>query len=126
MATAVDIGNPVDIHPVNKAEVARRLAIIALDRVYGMKQICEAPACTSVVNDGKSVTLTFSGPVKAVGGVATGFIIGDRTGKWVSGCSKMIDDRIRLQSAMTGRTIPEAISTARTICPYCLLQPINN
>lgn len=93
MATAIDIGNPVDIHPVNKAEVARRLAIIALDRVYGMKQICEAPACTSVVNDGKSVTLTFSGPVKAVGGVATGFIIGDRTGRWVSGCSKMIDDR---------------------------------
>lgn len=93
MATAVDIGNPVDIHPVNKAEVARRLAIIALDRVYGMKQICEAPACTSVVNDGKSVTLTFSGPVKAVGGVATGFIIGDRTGRWVSGCSKMIDDK---------------------------------
>lgn len=93
MATAVDIGNPVDIHPVNKAEVARRLAIIALDRLYGMKQICEAPACTSVVNDGKSVTLTFSGPVKAVGGVATGFIIGDRTGRWVSGCSKMIDDK---------------------------------
>ena len=93
MATAVDIGNPVDIHPVNKAEVARRLAIIALDRVYGMKQICEAPACTSVVNDGKSVTLTFSSPVKAAGGVATGFIIGDRTGRWVSGCSKMIDDK---------------------------------
>ena len=101
MATAVDIGNPVDIHPVNKAEVARRLAIIALDRVYGMKQICEAPACTSVVNDGKSVTLAFSGPVKAVGGVATGFIIGDRTGKWVSGCSKMIDDRtIRISSPL--------------------------
>lgn len=101
MATAVDIGNPVDIHPVNKAEVARRLAIIALDRVYGMKQICEAPACTSVVNDGKSVTLTFSGPVKAVGGVATGFIIGDRTGRWVSGCPKMIDDRtIRISSPL--------------------------
>lgn len=101
MATAIDIGNPVDIHPVNKAEVARRLAIIALDRVYGMKQICEAPACTSVVNDGKSVTLTFSSPVKAVGGVATGFIIGDRTGRWVSGCSKMIDDRtIRISSPL--------------------------
>lgn len=101
MATAIDIGNPVDIHPVNKAEVARRLAIIALDRVYGMKQICEAPACMSVVNDGKCVTLTFSGPVKTVGGVATGFIIGDRTGRWVSGCSKMIDDRtIRISSPL--------------------------
>lgn len=101
MATAIDIGNPVDIHPVNKAEVARRLAIIALDKVYGMKQICEAPACTSVVNDGKSVTLTFSGPVKAVGGVATGFIIGDRSGRWVSSCSKIIDDRtIRISSPL--------------------------
>lgn len=101
MATAIDIGNPVDIHPVNKAEVARRLAIIALDRVYGMKQICEAPACTSVVNDGKSVTLTFSGPVKAVGGVATGFIIGDGQGKWVSAGARMIDDRtIRISSPL--------------------------
>lgn len=101
MATAVDIGNPVDIHPVNKAEVARRLAIIALDRVYGMKQICEAPACTSVVNDGKSITLTFSGPVKAVGGVATGFIIGDRKGKWASAGARMIDDRtIRISSPL--------------------------
>lgn len=101
MATAVDIGNPVDIHPVNKAEVARRLAIIALDRVYGMKQICEAPACTSVVNDGKSVTLTFSGPVKAAGGVATGFIIGDRKGKWESAGARMIDDRtIRISSPL--------------------------
>lgn len=101
MATAIDIGNPVDIHPVNKAEVARRLAIIALVRLYGMKQICEAPACTSVVNDGKSVTLTFSGPVKAVGGVATGFIIGDRKGKWVSAGARMIDDRtIRISSPL--------------------------
>lgn len=101
MATAIDIGNPVDIHPVNKAEVARRLAIIALDKVYGMKQICEAPAYTSVINDGKSVTLTFSGPVKAVGRVVTGFIIGDRSGRWVSGCSKMIDDRtIRISSPL--------------------------
>lgn len=101
MATAVDIGNPVDIHPVNKAEVARRLAIIALDRVYGMKQICEAPVCTSVVHDGKSITLTFSGPVKAVGGVATGFIIGDRRGKWVSAGARMIDDStIRISSPL--------------------------
>lgn len=104
MATAVDIGNPVDIHPTNKAEVARRLAIIALDRNYGMKQTCQAPVCASVDNDGKSITLTFSDPVKAVGGVATGFIIGDGNGRWTSACARIIDDRtIRLSSPLIAK-----------------------
>jgi len=35
LATAIDIGEADDIHPRNKQEVGRRLALIALRRVYG-------------------------------------------------------------------------------------------
>ncbi|MEE4116707.1 MAG: sialate O-acetylesterase [Marinilabiliaceae bacterium] len=35
MAVITDIGNPDDIHPVNKQEVGRRLALIALAKTYG-------------------------------------------------------------------------------------------
>lgn len=36
LATAVDVGEADDIHPRNKQEVGRRLALIALRRVYGI------------------------------------------------------------------------------------------
>lgn len=35
LATAIDVGQADDIHPTNKQEVGRRLALIALRRVYG-------------------------------------------------------------------------------------------
>jgi len=35
MAVTVDIGNAGDIHPLSKAEVGRRLALIALAKTYG-------------------------------------------------------------------------------------------
>jgi sialate O-acetylesterase len=34
MAVTVDIGNPDDIHPLTKAEVGRRLALVALAKTY--------------------------------------------------------------------------------------------
>jgi sialate O-acetylesterase len=37
LAVALDIGDAKDIHPKNKAEVGRRLALCALARTYGLK-----------------------------------------------------------------------------------------
>ncbi len=39
MVTTIDIGDPVDIHPQNKTEVARRLFLAAQDLVYGEPNI---------------------------------------------------------------------------------------
>lgn len=39
MATAVDIGNPDDIHPKNKQEVGKRLALVAEKIAYGNDEI---------------------------------------------------------------------------------------
>lgn len=43
MATTLDIGNPVFIHPVDKATVGKRLAWWALGQTYGMNSIDYAP-----------------------------------------------------------------------------------
>lgn len=42
-AVAIDIGDPDDIHPTNKQEVGRRLALIALPKFYGGKQEFSGP-----------------------------------------------------------------------------------
>ena len=44
MVVTTDIGNAKDIHPKNKQDVAKRLASIALNDVYGKKQVCSGPS----------------------------------------------------------------------------------
>lgn len=59
MAVNIDIGMANDIHPKNKQEVGRRLALLALNRTYGREEACAAPDFSQMrVADGKA-TLTF-------------------------------------------------------------------
>ena len=102
MATAIDLGNPVDIHPTNKEEVARRLTMLALDKTYRRPQNCEAPVCTGVRTADGYVELTFNGEIKAEGGVVTGFIIKGNDGKWAYANARQTSGRtIRLSSPLT-------------------------
>lgn len=102
MATAIDLGNPVDIHPTNKEEVARRLTMLALDKTYRRPQNCEAPVCTGVRTADGYVELTFNGEIEAAGGVVTGFIIKGNDGKWAYANARQTSGRtIRLSSPLT-------------------------
>lgn len=101
MATAIDLGNPVDIHPTNKGEVARRLTMLALDKTYGLPQQCEAPRCIDVRTGNGYVDLTFDLDIKATGGVPTGFIIKGDDGAWAYANARLTSDRtIRLSSPL--------------------------
>lgn len=60
MMVNIDIGMANDIHPKNKQEVGRRLALLALNRTYGKEEPCSAPEYMRMhVIDGKAL-LSFS------------------------------------------------------------------
>ncbi|MBI1390101.1 MAG: sialate O-acetylesterase [bacterium] len=59
MAVIIDIGDPYDIHPRNKQEVGRRLALNALAQDYGYDLEYSGPMYKSMSKDGSSIVLSF-------------------------------------------------------------------
>lgn len=60
MAVALDLGNPDDIHPLNKQDVGHRLALEARRVVYEDKTVISSgPTYKSMKIDGNKVRLTF-------------------------------------------------------------------
>ena len=60
MAVITDIGDLKDIHPTNKQEVGRRLALWALAKDYGQKDtVCSGPTFKAMTIDGEKIRVTF-------------------------------------------------------------------
>ncbi|MBI1853565.1 MAG: hypothetical protein HYR85_24780 [Planctomycetes bacterium] len=60
MAVTLDIGNPTNIHPSNKQEVGRRLALPALANTYGRKGlVTSGPTYKSMSVEGSAIRLRF-------------------------------------------------------------------
>jgi sialate O-acetylesterase len=87
IAATIDIGDGRDIHPRNKQEVGRRLALWALARTYGNDQlVCSGPIFRKMtVTDGR-VRIEFDhtggGLVLRDGSQPTGFEIAGEDGKY--------------------------------------------
>jgi sialate O-acetylesterase len=60
MATAFDIGEAKDLHPKNKQEVGRRLALVALAKVYKQKVVYSGPVFKKMHIDGNKIALSFN------------------------------------------------------------------
>ncbi len=60
MAVIHDIGNPGNIHPTNKQEVGRRLALHALKMAYGQQVVSQGPRYQSMQKEGSRIVLSFS------------------------------------------------------------------
>jgi len=58
-AVAIDIGDANDIHPTNKQEVGRRLALIARAKVYGGSVDFAGPTFKSAERDGAAMRVSF-------------------------------------------------------------------
>jgi sialate O-acetylesterase len=86
-AVAIDIGEAADIHPRNKREVGRRLALNALAKTYGINVVYSGPVFDSVTTQSGKMRVKFK---HAVGlragddGALVGFSIAgeDRKFKW--------------------------------------------
>lgn len=85
MACAIDIGAAGDIHPRNKQEVGRRLALVALKDTYGKNVICCGPTPRSVVFENGVGRITFAnaaGLKTRDGGPVKGFAVAGKDKKW--------------------------------------------
>jgi len=89
MATAIDVGEAGDIHPKNKREVGRRLALIALHKVYGMPIEYAGPIYEGMKVEGSAVRLNFihaEGLMTSNNQAVTGFAIAgeDKVFHWAT------------------------------------------
>ena len=76
LVVTADIGDPTDLHPTNKREVGRRLAIAARAQIYGERLFPSGPIVSSVTRRGTSVVVAFrdvSGALTLKSGTPSGF-----------------------------------------------------
>lgn len=95
LAVAIDIGDAKDIHPKNKQEVGRRLALAALEIAYGKKGASAGPVYRSMKEDGGVIRLSFDHAdgglvLKPDAGGSSGFAIAgeDRRFVWADAVVK--------------------------------------
>jgi sialate O-acetylesterase len=122
LAVAIDIGEANDIHPKNKAEVGRRLALCALAQTYGKKVEFSGAWYKSMKVDGHSVRLSFDhvdGGLEAKGPELKGFAVAGEDHKFVW-ANAVIDGKQVVVSAPSVEN-PVAVRYAWDINPVCNL-----
>ncbi len=97
MAVAIDIGEADDIHPKNKQDVGRRLALGALDLAYGQNVVHSGPIYRSMEREGDRIRIQFDhvgGGLAAKGGEPTGFAIAGRDRRFVWAKARIDGDSV--------------------------------
>jgi sialate O-acetylesterase len=102
MAVTMDIGDLKDIHPKNKQEVGRRLALWALAQVYGRELVYSGPIYKSMTVEGNKIRLQFDhvggGLMASDGKPLTEFTIAGADQKFVPAKATIDGDSIVVQS----------------------------
>jgi sialate O-acetylesterase len=102
MAVIIDIGNPKDIHPKNKLDVGRRLALAARAISYGEKIEYSGPVFRQAVPEGASLRLWFNHADTGLvsrGPGPRGFEIAGADHKWVPADAQFDGPTIIVSSA---------------------------
>ena len=103
MAVTTDVGNVANIHPKNKQEVGRRLALWALANTYGRKDLVySGPLYDSMSVEGSHVRIRFKhvggGSVAKDGQPLTGFTIDGADGNFVPAVATIDGDTVLVRS----------------------------
>jgi sialate O-acetylesterase len=103
LAVITDIGDDKDIHPKNKQDVGKRLALASLGRDYGVKGEYSSPIYKSMTVTGSSITLKFdhigSGLTTPNGEALKGFAIAGDDKKFVWADAKIVGGTVVVSSA---------------------------
>lgn len=123
MAVTIDIGEAGDIHPRNKQDVGKRLALWALATVYDKDVAPTGPIYRSCKRDGNRIVVKFD---HACGGLVTkdgedpkGFVIAGADRKFVWAEAKIEGDTVVVSS--TDVSEPASVRYAWAANPICNL-----
>jgi sialate O-acetylesterase len=98
MIVTIDIGEATDIHPLNKEDVGKRLALAARNIAYGQKDVVySGPVYKSMKTEGNKITLTFTdvdGGLVAKGDKLKYFAVAGTDKKFVWANAKIEGDKI--------------------------------
>jgi len=123
LAVAIDIGEEKSIHPVNKQEVGRRLALAARAIAYGEKIEYSGPMYDSMSVEGDAIRLKFKHVGKGLavqgGGPLKGFAIAGEDRKFVWADAKIDGDTVVVRSSQVSK--PVAVRYAWANNPECNL-----
>lgn len=109
------VDNLSDIHPTNKQDVGKRLALLALAKTYGRKDIvASGPVFKSVkLRDNKAIlsfTETSGGLVSKDGKSLNWFSVAGSDGRFISASAVIVGDTVEVTSASLPR--PKAVRFA--------------
>ena len=111
LAVAIDLGEE-GIHPKNKQDVGKRLALVAMEKTYGQKIESSGPRFESMKIEGNSIRIKFSHAegLNAKGGPLQRFAIADASKKFVWAEAKIDGDTVLVSSPQI--TTPVAVRYA--------------
>ena len=113
MAVITDLVDDTrDIHPTNKQDVGKRLALLALNKTYGKKDmVCTGPVFKSMKVKGGEAVLTFDGGGSELhcrdGQELNSFTIASADGKFVPATARIEGETVVVSSAEVPR--PKAV-----------------
>ena len=123
MAVIIDIGEADDIHPKNKQDVGKRLALWALANSYGKDVVYSGPLYTSMERKGSKIVLHFDhvGGGLVAGGdkPLKGFAIAGADQKFVWADARIVGDTVVVGSESVKD--PVAVRYAWADNPICNL-----
>jgi sialate O-acetylesterase len=101
LVVTIDAGDPKNLHPTNKQEIGRRLAIAARHLVYGEAVPPSGPRVAAAQRNGSDVTVSFkdvSGALAAYNGEPNAFELCDKTScRWAR--ATLAGDQVTLTNA---------------------------
>ena len=123
MAVAIDIGDGADIHPKNKQDVGKRLAVWALAKTYGVKTPYSGPIYKAMEKKDNKIILRFDhadgGLMTKDGGPLKGFAVAAKDQKFVWADARVEGNTVVVSSDKVAE--PVAVRYAWADNPVCNL-----